>query len=270
MRPLDRLSAEEAQGLAGIVFDLDDTLLDHGELTELAFGSLFRLREAGLRLIACTGRPAGWGEVVQRQWPIDATIVENGAIAFTAPREAGGARKLAVIDALDRAARAARRAELMQVAGEIVARFPATGLADDNDARRADVTLDIGEHRRVALADVRAIRAIARDRGLRTFVSSIHLHLTCEPDDKGSAAVRVLGHVLGEDATRARARYAFVGDSANDAAAFAAFRCTFGVANVRAQLHGLTVPPRYVARAAMGAGFAEIAAQIVALRASCA
>ena len=61
-------------------------------------------------------------------------------------------------------------------------------------------------------------------------------------------------------------RYAFVGDSGNDAACFAAFRTTFGVANVRASLGRLSVTPRYVASRAMGEGFAEIAAAILAHR----
>ena len=59
-------------------------------------------------------------------------------------------------------------------------------------------------------------------------------------------------------------RYAFVGDSGNDAACFAAFRTTFGVANVRARRAAAhrASPPRYVAAAApMGEGFADVAAR---------
>ncbi len=260
MRPLACFEAAEARRLAGVIFDLDDTLLDHGALTEPAYGALFRLREAGLHLIACTGRPAGWGEVVQRQWPLDATIVENGALAFVT-------RRATPVDALGRAERRARRAGLLELADEIVARFPETALADDNDARRTDVTLDIGEHRKVGAGTVHAVRALARERGVRTLASSIHLHLTLEADDKATGAIRVLVEQLGADATTARGRYAFIGDSANDAAAFAAFGTTFGVANVSAHLQGLTVPPRYVAGAPMGLGFAEIAARLAALRA---
>src|SRR5262249_59883715 len=80
---------DEARRLTGVVFDLDDTLLDHGELAEAAYRALFRLREAGLRLVACTGRPAGWGEVLARQWPIDAVVVENGAVAFVVEPKSG-------------------------------------------------------------------------------------------------------------------------------------------------------------------------------------
>ncbi len=262
MRPLSALDPGEARRIAGVVFDLDDTLLDHGALREPAYGALFRLREAGLRLVACTGRPAGWGEVLARQWPVDAVVAENGAVAFMLDAR----RRLFAIDPLPPAERRARRATLLALAEEVIALFPATALADDNEARRTDVTLDIGEHRVVTPDTIRAIVALARTRGVRTLVSSIHLHLTLETDDKASGTLRVLVDHFGEDATGARFRYAFVGDSANDAAAFAGFGLTFGVQNVEGHLHGLTVPPRYVAPSPMGAGFAAIAEGICALR----
>jgi hypothetical protein len=53
--------------------------------------------------------------------------------------------------------------------------------------------------------------------------------------------------------------WGFVGDSPNDSACFAAFRTTFGVANVRDYVCRLTVPPRFVTLADRGAGFAELA-----------
>ncbi|MFO0755999.1 MAG: HAD-IIB family hydrolase [Byssovorax sp.] len=267
MRPLSALGARAARSLRGVVFDLDDTVLDHGALGEPAYGALFRLREAGLRLIACTGRPAGWGEVLARQWPIDAIVVENGALALVVePGPAGSARRIQRHDPLDPKARRARHAGLRALADELCARFPSTALADDNDARITDVTLDIGEHRRVPAPEIAEIRALAAAQGVRTLVSSVHLHLTREPDDKASGVVRLLAERFGEDATAALGRHAFVGDSGNDAAPFAAFAVTIGVANVRAHLRALSVPPRFAASAPMGRGFAEIAAHLVALR----
>jgi HAD superfamily hydrolase (TIGR01484 family) len=269
VRPLAALRPDEARRLAGVVFDLDDTLLDHGELTEAAYGALFRLREAGLRLVACTGRPAGWGEVLARQWPVDAVVAENGAIALV-PEASPHGRQVTVVDPLPPAERRAVRSRLLDLATVLVARFPEAALADDNDARRTDVTLDVGEHRRVPAPEIHAIRAIARARGVRTLVSSIHLHLTVEVDDKASGTIRLLGDRFGEDATAARRRYAFVGDSANDAAAFAAFSLSFGVANAARHVHGLTVPPRYLAPEPMGRGFAAISARLASLRTSAA
>ncbi|MDP9150295.1 MAG: hypothetical protein M3O36_10190, partial [Myxococcota bacterium] len=91
-------------------------------------------------------------------------------------------------------------------------------------------------------------------------------HATFDVDDKASGAVRFCSRELGEEPGSALARFAFVGDSTNDAPCFAAFRSTFGVANVRSSVPRLTVPPRYVATAAMGDGFAEVASQILEKR----
>lgn len=265
MKPLVELTAAEVARLTGVIFDLDDTVLDHGSLTEGAYSALFRMREAGLRLVACTGRPAGWGAIVQRQWPVDATVVENGALAFVRDGPGNDGRVIST-DSVAPSSRKAQRAVLLDLAGELIERFPATALSDDNDARLTDVTLDIGEHRHVAPDVIHAIRAIAWDRGMRTLVSSIHLHLCSESDDKASGTIRVLVDRFGEDATGVRLKYAFIGDSTNDAASFAAFPCSIGVANVAAHLRGLTVPPRYVAPFPMGRGFAAIAKRILALR----
>jgi len=273
VKPLVDLPAAAARSLSGVIFDLDDTLLDHGALTEAAYSAMFVLRRAGLSLIACTGRPAGWGEVIARQWPIDAAIAENGAVAFVREGSASDARVAAIgappgstAATRGHTERRSRRAVLLGLAEELVSRFPDAALADDNDLRATDVTIDIGEHRRVRPEDARAMRALAAGRGVRTLQSSVHIHLTTETADKASASIRVLSDHFGEDATRARSRYAFIGDSGNDAAPFAAFAVTFGVANVHPHLGKLSIPPRYVTAEPMGRGFAAIAERLAALR----
>lgn len=254
MKPLSKLTAEDVAPLAGVVFDLDDTLLSHGRLTEGAYGALFRLRGAGLRLIGATGRPFGWVEILARQWPVDAMIAENGAAAVV-PTPEGPPRTLI-------AAGAQRRAELMALADHLVARFPSATITGDNGARIADVTIDIGETRTVPVADVHAMCEIARAAGVITVTSSVHLHLSHETPDKAAGVVRVLGEAFGEDPTAALRRYAFIGDSGNDATAFGAFKLTFGVANVRSSAASLTRMPRFVAKSSMGDGFVEIAAAL--------
>jgi hypothetical protein len=261
MRRLSELTAREVARIDTVVFDVDDTLLDHGVLTEAAYASLFRLREAGLGLVASTGRPAGFGEIMARQWPIDAAIAENGAVAWIRD-EAAGVR---CVDRVEAAERAEKRARLSALAASIVARHPEIALADDDWARRTDVALDVGERRMVDPSTVARARDAVHALGVRTFLSSVHLHLTYETFDKASGFA-TLASALGRDPVLAIARAAFVGDSANDASAFAVFGLTFGVANVRAHVRGLTVPPRYVADRPMGAGFAQVASRVAALR----
>ncbi len=261
MRPLSELGADEARVLRGVLFDLDDTFLSHGVLTRAAYSALWEMKDAGLRLVAVTGRPSGWGEVVVRQWPIDAAVTENGAIVVV--REGGGIAKLETCDEAERRSRRVRLARLIETVREVV---PEARLSDDVDARRSDVTWDIGERVRLADDRVRMIVAKIREAGARTTQSSVHLHATFDVDDKASGSVGYLASAFGEDAGAALTTYGFCGDSGNDAACFSSFRTTFGVANVARSASMLTILPRYIAPSPMGEGFAEIANTILSLR----
>jgi HAD superfamily hydrolase (TIGR01484 family) len=262
MRPLVSLAAGEARALRGLLFDLDDTLLSHGVLTREAYDSLWELKDAGLRLVAVTGRPSGWGEVIARQWPIDGAVTENGAVVIT--RESRG---LARFERCDEIERRSRRARLARIIDDVRTVVPEARLTDDLEARRADVTWDIGERVKLPEDRVRAILETIAAAGARSFASSVHVHATFDTDDKASGAVAYLARAFREDAGAAtNARWAFVGDSGNDAACFGAFRTTFAVANVRAHIGRIPVTPRYVARGEMGEGFAEVARAIVSLR----
>lgn len=265
-RPLAELSADEARCLDGLVFDLDDTVLDHGALTEAAYSALFRLRETGLRLLACTGRPAGWAEVLLRQWPIDAAVAENGAVSLAKRPTTYGASRIEVLFPTNLEAAWRSRAERLALAGEFLRRFPEAALADDNAFRWTDVTIDIGEHRNVGAETIATMRAEAKARGMVTFVSSVHMHLASFDADKASGTLRLLEARFGESRDVACRANAFVGDSGNDASAFSAFHTTFGVANVEKYLSALPDRPKYTTKNKMGAGFSELASRLVALR----
>ena len=136
---------------------------------------------------------------------------------------------------------------------------------NEGGGRFTDVTWDIGERQRLPDDRIELLAATVRGAGARVFRSSVHLHATFDGADKATGVLAFLG-TLGVDPATARRLYGFVGDSGNDAAAFAAFETTFAVANVARHLSSFTIPPRYVTRAAMGEGFAELAAALVAGR----
>lgn len=258
MKNIEQLSPDEARALRGLLFDLDDTLLDGGKLSEAAYSALFRLREARLDLIAVTGRPAGWGAVLARQWPVDGVVTENGAIALLRHGDA--------VQRMDRASEHERHQRRIRLGGLVASmqeQFPSLTAADDVDARISDFAFDIGERRRVPRDVVEAAARFAGERGARTTASSVHLHVSFETDDKASGTLRLLRTVKGIDATTARFVYAFIGDSENDAACFAAFHTTIGVKNLSGRP---TVPPRWITGQPRGAGFAEAARVLVELR----
>jgi len=261
MKDMCDLAAEDACRLRGVLFDLDDTFLSHGILELEAYEALWKLHRAGLALVAVTGRPCGWADVLVRQWPVAGCVAENGAI-YVVRRGHAIVRQ----DSCDDAERQARRERLASLVDRVRSAVDGATLTDDVGARVSDVTWDVGERATPPEERVAAIVREIERAGARWSRSSVHLHATFDVDDKASGAVRFCARELGEDPGAAASRFAFVGDSGNDAPGFAAFRVTFGVANVRGSLSRLSVPPRYVARSAMGQGFAEIAAEIVAKR----
>jgi HAD superfamily hydrolase (TIGR01484 family) len=261
VKPLASLPVDEVRALTTLLFDLDDTLLTHGQLTREAYDSLWDLADAGFDLVAVTGRPAGWGEIVARQWPVLGVVAENGAVLLV--------RQGAGVDVSLRGSVASREADRVRraaIVAAVTAELPEMQLADDNRARLTDVTLDIGERVKVPMPEIARARAVISAFGARSILSSVHLHVTFEGDDKASGALRFLREQRGLDSSLSRVRAAFVGDSENDSACFACFRTTFGVANVAPWVPRLSLPPRYVTKGSMGAGFAELARALIAAK----
>lgn len=260
MKPITTLPAAEARELRGLLFDLDDTVLDEGRLGEAAYSALFRLREAGLCLIAVTGRPSSWAELIARQWPVDAAIAENGPIAWY--RED---HRTLLFDSIEPNERQARSARLARLVKEVQRAVPDLLPADDVGGRITDFAFDIGEHQRVPEPLIARAIAVGHAAGARSFRSSVHLHFTFDGLDKASGVLRYLRLRHRLDPTAGRRLFAFIGDSENDAPCFAAFRTTIGVANLRGRP---TLPPRYLTAAPRGAGFAEAARVLVERRSS--
>ena len=258
MQPISALTQAEAARLCGVAFDLDDTLLDHGRLAEATYSALFRLSEAGLSLYGVTGRPAGWAEVLARVFPVQAIVAENGAVTCARRGE-----RVVVLDSVEPSERRLRDQHLTELLRGFAQRFPDFEPADDVRARISDRTFDIGEFRQVAPERVAEASAYLREQGARSFVSSVHLHATFDYADKASGAVRVLAADSGLDATAVRHAFAYLGDSENDAACFAAFAVSIGVANLRGRA---TLRPRYITSQPMGAGVVEAAQVILRLR----
>jgi len=255
MLPIDSLSGLVPNHLRGLLFDLDDTLLDHSRLSEAAYSALFRLREAGFECYAVTGRPAGWAAVIVNQWPIQGAVAENGAIAFHTDEDG-----LHTLDPLPAPERLRRQQALMALCVEIQDEFPELVPSDDVSLRRTDFTFDIGEHQLVPKDRVAALRRFAEARGASTLASSVHVHVSFERADKAAGVVRLIHALTGTDPSAILSRYAFIGDSENDASCFAAFRHSIGVRNLSGRP---TVSPRFITTYERGKGFVEAAQALI-------
>ncbi|MGH8708924.1 MAG: HAD-IIB family hydrolase [Burkholderiales bacterium] len=257
MKPLTEL--RDASRLRGLLFDIDDTLTTEGRLTAEAYAALERLHAARRLAIAVTGRPAGWCDHIARMWPVAAVVGENGAFYF---RYEKGKLHKRFQD--DDAERAARRARLGAIAERILAAVPGSALASDQSYRETDLAIDFCEDvAPLPLEQAERIAALMRDAGLSAKISSIHVNGWFGGYDKLAMTKTLFAEVLGVDLDADNARYAFAGDSPNDAPMFGYFRNSVGVANIARFAGRLAAAPKYVTRRESGAGFAELVAHLL-------
>ena len=261
MTPLEEVDSDVLSPIEGLIFDVDDTLTTHGRLTAGAYESLCLLSEAGLTLVAVTGRPLGWTDAMASSWPVDVAVGENGA-GWTYRR----GRSLATGYFDDASTRRAQAERLSAIRAAVAVEHPSVREASDHEARRCDLAFDIGEQAKLSTSAIEALARTIERGGARVLVSSVHAHAVPGAWDKAVGVQRAVADALDRELTAELDRWVFAGDSGNDAAAFASFEKTVGVANVREHLDRLPVPPRWITRAARGEGFTELARALLHAR----
>ena len=120
--------------------------------------------------------------------------------------------------------------------------------------------------KRLSPKAVERIVAIFTAAGATARVSSVHVNGWYGDYDKLAMTRTMLEECFVIDAGAAKAACVFVGDSPNDAPMFAFFPNAVGVANVRDFKDQLTAAPAYVTPSRAGAGFAELAAALIAAK----
>src|SRR5437763_12097012 len=262
MQPLQQWPAAARAGIVGVLTDIDDTHTTEGAIAPDALQALQALTRAGLHVIAVTGRPVGWSEPFALQWPVDAIVAENGAVALTRDAQ-GRLRKLYQQDAAERAAHFAR---MQQVAQRIVREVPGATLSRDSGGRETDIAVDHGEFTHLPQHAIERVVALMRSEGMNATVSSIHVNGWYGSHDKLAGARWAVRTLLARDLDAELERWAYVGDSTNDVLMFQHFPHSVGVANIRRFEAQLAHKPRYVTEGERGEGFVQVAEAILAAR----
>jgi len=261
MRPIRDMTAPQARATRFVLMDIDDTLTTEGKLTAESYAALWNLKAAGLKVVPITGRPAGWCDLIAREWPVDGVVGENGAFVFWEEPEGRHLRAITHPDAVRNDAPA-----LARVMARAMTEVPGCRPARDQFARLYDIAIDFAEEEPVLpLSDALKIKTICDEEGAKAKVSSIHVNAWMGDYDKLSMAIRYLTLRFGYDDAADRAAVIFVGDSPNDEPMFAHFPAACGVANVSRYKGLIKSLPAFVASKECGAGFAEIADRMLSL-----
>jgi HAD superfamily hydrolase (TIGR01484 family) len=262
MSPLSEWPLAARRALVGVFTDIDDTLTTEGAISAEALAALADLRAAGLHRVAITGRPVGWSEPFANVWPVDAIVAENGAVALL-PLPGGGLEKRYQQDAPTRERNFARMQAVLE---RIEREIPGARRATDSAGRECDIAIDHSEFTRLDDAKIAAVVALMESEGMHATVSSIHVNGWYGGHNKLEGARWIVRELWGRRLDDEMPRWAYVGDSTNDALMFEHFDNSIGVANVRRFEAALSHLPRYVASQERGAGFAEAAAAVLRAR----
>lgn len=271
MQELSTWPAADRSRIFGVFTDIDDTLTTEGAITPDALQALADLKAAGFHVIPITGRPVGWSEPFALSWPVDAIVAENGAVALTSSKI--GLQPLSSVREQlskryqqDEPTRSSNYARMQQVAARVVREVPGAVISQDSAGRETDIAIDHSEFVHLPPESIAHAVQIMQSEGMNATVSSIHINGWFGAHNKLEGARWIVRELFGRDLHTEMDRWVYVGDSTNDQLMFEAFPHSVGVANIRRFEAELSHKPRYITETERGAGFAEVAAALLATR----
>lgn len=257
MRPL---SDFRPSNIHFVFSDIDDTLTDEGRLGPEAYQALWDLSHAGIKIIPITGRPAGWCELIARQWPVEGVVGENGGFYF---RLVGNEMRRHFV--FDSSIRDQNQVRLQKIRARVLSEVPSCRVASDQFSRLMDLAIDFAEDVKPPLPakDVQKIVQIFEGEGATAKVSSIHVNGWFGDYDKLSMCRTIMQREFNLNLDQINSQCVFAGDSPNDEPMFGFFNNSIGVANVVAFADQIRNKPKFVTTSPGGAGFHEIAAVLM-------
>lgn len=257
MKPLNDFSSSE---IRFVFTDIDGTLTTGDKILPDTYQSLWELSKSGIQIIPVTGRPAGWCELLARQWPVHGVIGENGAFYFRLFNQQMKRHFFA-----SHKEREKFSSKLEQIKKEILQEVPEAKVASDQFSRLFDLAIDFAEDVHPALSKdkIDQIVQVFEKHGATCKVSHIHVNGWFGDHNKGDACFEYARLELGLSREEEIQKHcAYVGDSPNDEPLFKRFQNSFGVANVVDYQDFMTTKPKYVAPSREGKGFTEIAKRL--------
>ena len=247
---------DERRRVKGVFTDIDDTLTTNGVISERALSALHKLQQAGISVIAITGRPVGWSVPFAREWPVDAIVAENGAVALV------GEHKYYLQDA---ATRASNQLKMSKVLATILQTVPKARASQDSSGRETDIAIDHSEYAFLDAQDIAKVVHIMRENGMTATISSIHINGWYGSHSKLEGARWIVRKLFDRNLEEELNNWVYVGDSPNDQIMFAHFPNSIGVANIKDFENQLQHFPHYITPSERGQGFAELSESLLVI-----
>jgi hypothetical protein len=246
-RPLVEVDAAILSGIHVLATDIDGTMTRGGKIPPEVLEACERLHRAGVELVPVTGRSAGEALGLARYLPrVRRAVAENGAVLVEP--DAPVRWLLGQPDPARLHAVAARIGGGRPLRPAPCAPFRVADVAFERDGR------DVVELHR--------LQSAAQAEGVHLVWSSVHVHLSVHPPDKGAGLAALLG-----DETPAT-RVAAIGDAPNDEGFWlpGRFGLPVGTSAVLHEGSGVSCLPAWVVGEAAD-GWLELVEAIVGARA---
>jgi hypothetical protein len=256
MKPISQFPIPIKKNIRFVLTDIDDTLTYNGRLPADVFVAMERLKEAGLRIILITGRPAGWCDHIARMWPVDGLVGENGAFYF---RYDDRLKKMQRRYFRSEDQRKTDRRKLEKIKLEVLKKVSGCQVASDQAYREADLAIDFCEDvPPLSIKDVEKIVRCFESSGAKAKISSIHVNGWFGNYDKLTMTEMMFEEVFGHRLEDVKDQVIFIGDSPNDSPMFSCFPHSVGVANILQFMGMMDHTPAWVTKREGGYGFAEM------------
>jgi HAD superfamily hydrolase (TIGR01484 family) len=243
-----------------VLAKIDDTLTTEGAITPDALQALHSLKAKGLMVIPITGRPVGWSIPFATTWPVNAIVAENGAVALVHNTQT---KQVTKIYQQDLATRSRNYQQMQGIAQRVLKEIPGTAMAQDSPGRETDIAFDHSEFHHLRQEQIQQVVQLLQQEGMTATISSIHINAWFGNHNKLHGAQWILKELTGRDLKQELDQWVYVGDSTNDQVMFEHFTHSVGVANIKRFEKELNYLPQYVSQQERGAGFAEIANQLI-------
>ena len=260
MKNINEITENELLKIKFILTDIDGTLTgSDGRISPKTYETLWKLREAGFKIIPVTGRTAGWASVAIMDWPVDAIIAESGSVAYYLEN---GSRKEFVHPSVPKD-RGSAHEEIRKAA---FAKNPKIKVSIDQYSRFNDFALNYGEDEedKLTFEEAKEVLDAVKAIGATGNISSIHVNTWFGDYDKLPMSLLFLKEHYGIENPEDCAIY--FGDAANDEEMFGYYPLSCAVANFMKYAEFAKHLPNYITTFEGGEGFSEAAEIILTAR----
>lgn len=259
MRPIAEMDSETVSKIKYVLCDIDDTITNQGKLVSESYNAMWKLYNAGYHVIPVTGRPAGWCDLIVREWPVKAVVGENGAFVYYFE---DSQFKTFIHPEV---ATSEIHNQLDSVKSACLEQIPGCRPAKDQPFRIFDLAIDFNEDPPyLGLGAAEKIKNVCVSMGAEAKISSIHVNVWFGKYDKLKMAKLFFEEILKEE--NIREKVIFFGDSPNDEPMFRYFPNSCGVANVSGFVDRMDHLPSYITKSEGGLGFAEAVDHLLSLK----